>query len=541
MSARNIIRRDRLAYLSFMLLALLGGFAILYSTRWGAIVYSDSTAYILSARSLLAGKGLGIPTPGGSFQPLTHFPPLYPLALAGFGFIGMDPLEGARWLNVCLFGGMIVLVCESVYHFSRRFILALLIGTVILTSALFLNVFSRAMSEPLFFFLGFLSLILLAEHSCRRQWELLIGAGMAAGLACLTRYIGFSLVLSGVLLLLFTPKTSWKKRFTDIAIFVGLASGLCAIWLVPVFLKTQQFAARSFQLGDDLANAFREAKVSLIVLGWSWIPFTNYIKPLPSYAIRGWSMIALFGLVGILTLILTLLRARSSERKILENEILRLPLVFTLFALSYLLFITFSFLFSTPRNDLDARLLSPVYLSVLLIIFPLLTWAFSDGKPGGWLTWLPALVLGIIIAGGLVNSLDFLGDNYQNGSGYTSEAWKNSAVISAIQELDGDLALISNESSAILFLTGRPTYEVSERFLSAPAGTFTRYGDDPTDPVQRIFRSGQAVLVIFPTTFYWQLFPIYGERTQDRLDSLLQGLEIEKRLSDGIIYRYKTP
>ncbi len=343
-------RKESLVYLAFGLLGLVGAFAIIYSTRWGAIVYSDSTAYILSARSLLAGKGLGIPTPEGSFQPLTHFPPFYPLVLTGLGLIGMDPLEGARWLNVLLFGGMIFLVCGSVYHFSHRFVLSFLLGLVILSSPLFLNIFSRAMSEALFFFLGLLSLILLTEYSSHHRRALLIGAGITAGLACLTRYIGFTLVLCGVLVLLITPKMSWRKRLIDAAIFLGLAGILSAIWLVPVFLKTQQFAARSFQLGSNLSTAFSEAKVSLIDLGWSWIPFANYIDPLPSYSFRGWFMIALVVLLGITSLIVTFIKIRSSDKKILEIEILRLPFIFTLFGGIYLFFITFSYLFSNSTK-----------------------------------------------------------------------------------------------------------------------------------------------------------------------------------------------
>ena len=252
-------------------------------------------------------------------------------------------------------------------------------------------------------------------------------------------------------------------------------------------------------------------------------------------------MIALVVFLGITSLIITFMKIRSSDKKILEIEILRLPLVFTLYGSIYLLFITFSFLFSTPRNDLDGRLLSPVYLSLLLIIFPLLTWDFSDGKLGQWFAWIPALIMGTLVVSGLFNSIKILQDNHLNGSGYTGEAWKNSAVIKAIQGLDQDTVLISNESSAVLFLTGRPAYDVNERFLSTPAETYTRYGEDPEDTAQRLFKTGKAVLVIFPTTFYWQLFPIYGDRTQARLDSMLQGLDIIQRLSDGVIFRYASP
>jgi len=71
--------------------------------------------------------------------------------------------------------------------------------------------------------------------------------------------------------------------------------------------------------------------------------------------------------------------------------------------------------------------------------------------------------------------------------------------------------------------------------------TYTPYGDDPEDPAQRLFQADQAVLVIFPASFYWQLFPIYGDRTQERLDALFEGLRVDQSFDDGVIYRYSQP
>jgi hypothetical protein len=147
----------------------------------------------------------------------------------------------------------------------------------------------------------------------------------------------------------------------------------------------------------------------------------------------------------------------------------------------------------------------------------------------------------ILAVGGVEKSLNFIQNNHEIGSGYTSQAWMNSPTIQVIKDLNPDRALISNESAAILFLTGRPAYDVNVIDHDDPSEIDIRYGEDLEDPAQRLFKANQAVLVIFPTSFYWQLFAIYGDRTQARLDHLLEGLQIEQSLSDGVIYRYPTP
>jgi len=529
------------AWIIFGLMGLAGSLVVAYCTAWGATVYSDATEYILSARSLLDGKGLGIPGPGGVFLPLTLHPPLYPLVLSGLGWMGLNLLEGARWLNVLLFGLVITLVSAAVYGVTRRFILAFLLGLVIFVSPLFLDIFSRAMAEALFFFLGLSNLFLFVQYLRFPRWRLLVGAGITAGLACLARYTGFVLVISGILLLLVFPKGNWKKRLLNLGIFIGLAGGLAATWLLPLYLLTQRMAARSLQLGEDLAVALRDARVALIDLGWSWLPFSQLIEPPPSYAFRGWLMTALLAVVGTVTLIVAWKRLRSPGRQLTELGLIHLAGVFGLFAAVYLLFITFSFFFSSPRNDLDGRLLSPFYLALILTIFPLLTWVLWGGRLSRWLAWIPALGLVVLAAGGLDRSADFVQTNHRSGSGYTSKAWLSSPAIRAVKELDPGIAVISNESAAILFLTDRPAYDVNELFRTHPSETFTRYGDDPDDPAQLLFQKKQAVLVVFPNTFYWQLFPIYGDRTQERLDALFEGLRVDQSFDDGVIYRYSQP
>ena len=59
----------------------------------------DAAWFVSAARSLLAGDGFvtfgGVHVSQG---------PFFPLALAGIGLLGPDPLDAAGWLNAAAFG-----------------------------------------------------------------------------------------------------------------------------------------------------------------------------------------------------------------------------------------------------------------------------------------------------------------------------------------------------------------------------------------------------------------------------------------------------
>src|SRR5574338_844307 len=81
------------------LLAVGAFFLLLYSTPQGLGLNDDSIAYIAGARSLLSGQGyreIWLISAGY----VTHFPPVFPAALALLGrLLDLDPLRAARLLN----------------------------------------------------------------------------------------------------------------------------------------------------------------------------------------------------------------------------------------------------------------------------------------------------------------------------------------------------------------------------------------------------------------------------------------------------------
>ena len=99
--------------------ATIGFVGVILCTPNGIGIYSDSVVYVGVARNLLRGEGVTYFDDNGQMTTVTHYAPLYPFMLAGLGVAGVDPLEGARWLNALLFASNIMLASWIVFTSTR--------------------------------------------------------------------------------------------------------------------------------------------------------------------------------------------------------------------------------------------------------------------------------------------------------------------------------------------------------------------------------------------------------------------------------------
>ena len=87
-----------------LLIAVLAGLGtahiLVRTATYGAGISEDSVDFLFSAMNFLAGGGW-LHLTGA---PLTEWPPLFPLLLAAFGWVGIEPLEAGRLINATAFG-----------------------------------------------------------------------------------------------------------------------------------------------------------------------------------------------------------------------------------------------------------------------------------------------------------------------------------------------------------------------------------------------------------------------------------------------------
>ena len=213
----------------FVILALAGvGIVLVATSVYGPGLSPDSVAYIFAAQSLTSGNGYSMI----SGHPFVHWPPLFPTLLAGMASIGIDPLNGARLFNAAIFG-LIIFVTGHLLRTHLKSMTLVLIGTAfLLVSVIFLRVSIMAWSEPLFVLLTIAFFFYLSKFLKEQRFKFLILIGILAGVACLQRYIGFTLIFTGIISIFFFTHSGARHQTLKSASFFGFVSSIpLAIWL----------------------------------------------------------------------------------------------------------------------------------------------------------------------------------------------------------------------------------------------------------------------------------------------------------------------
>jgi 4-amino-4-deoxy-L-arabinose transferase-like glycosyltransferase len=209
------------------------------TAHYGPGAEPDTVTYLAAAHHLRAGHGFA--DIGGT--PLTLFPPLFPAAVAVLEWLGLAPLSAARLLNAAMFGLLVVLAAAWTRRISGSAPLGAAVALNVAVATPMVAMASNALSEPVGIVLVVACLALLTEAirtggassperrtpggRTGRLWTggsgFALLAGLAAGLACLTRYASVVLFPVGVVVLLLRPGR-WRPRIRLPALF--LAAGL---------------------------------------------------------------------------------------------------------------------------------------------------------------------------------------------------------------------------------------------------------------------------------------------------------------------------
>jgi hypothetical protein len=485
-------RRVVLALL--LLLALLGAGSLVLATRWGAGISPDSIVYVGAARNLLAGRGLSQPSASEVPSPMTQFPPLYPVALALVGSVGPDPLVGARWLNVLLFGANIALVGLLLLRHARASPWLALVGAfLVVASQDMLLVHAIALSEPLFLFTGLSGLVLLGDWSDRPRPALLVAAASLAALAFLTRYAGAALVAAGLAVPLLLGDRAPRRRVGALAAFAAISCVPAALWMLRNWLLAGTTA------GHELA----------------YHPITSRNLGTLRSTIQGWLLVEeapgffyaalLLCIAALLIVSLRACRRAPADRGSTDAAADSLPGVLALFVLVYGVFLFGSLSFVEAHAPLNARILSPVFLCLLLLAL-LAADRFLRARRGlAYKLGVAVLCLTFAI-GYALDARGWISLAHREGLPvFGSRPWYQSKLMQKVRALPPDATIYSNGFDAIYILTGRYAKSVPQE---VHPGT-KQPNRDLEEQLMRMasdLRRRQALLVWFDSiTWRWYL------------------------------------
>ncbi len=323
--------------------ALGAGLVLLRQASYGPSMGWDAVNYVVTARNLLVGDGFV--DLGG---PLVAWPPLYPAMLAGGGLLGFDPYAVAGPLNALIFGLTILVAGWWLRrHLRSRFLWMWGCISIALAFPL-VEAASEAMSEPAFVLFVTLSLAQIDAHLDGRGRASLILAAAFAALACLTRYMGVSLILAAVPMLLAT-RVAPREKMKRIAVYALIAAAPVALWMLRNFLVAGSATGARDRGFYSLPFIFEEAL--RIALGNWW----------------------LLGLTVPVLLALVIAAAHSMLRRAdrrkdapVASDVAWAPLrVFGGFALAYLTLLVAAMMSGGTWDGLQWRFLAPAYVPLL--------------------------------------------------------------------------------------------------------------------------------------------------------------------------------
>lgn len=413
------------------------GIIILANFQYGVEIGFDSVWYISAARNLADGNGYVI----FDNSPLIVKPPLYPILLETIGFLTrMDPLVAANIINPVLFG-LIVYISGLLFLkvLPSSPILAFLGTASLIVSLPLVEISSMARSDLLFVFLLVLCLFFLYNYLETKNTKPLLFLSLSVALACLARYVGVVLILTGALSILLTRYDNPKAKYTHFLIFSFISTLPLAIWAVRNFVISGTLfggrAAPLYTLSENISFAFYK------IMHW-YLP-DRFIFSRPILVL----MSVILGFMAGVSFALA-----NAPIKTLIKQTRPFLVGLFLVVIGYTAFLIISST-TTYYDQIDNRLLAPIAVPLNLLLFPVIEATFKPFK-----TRFAAKTIDLLVAGGIILCLLYPARttaavvNYlsHEGSGYLSRSWRNSATIQYLRENDlSDCTVYSNGAEAI--------------------------------------------------------------------------------------------
>lgn len=520
-SSFSMSDKDQYALRLFSAIGFIGTLGLLFSAKWGVGIWIDSVIYIRAARNLLNGFGLSILSGSGELMPLVHFPPLFPALLALIGLFGIDPLNGAGWLNACLFGANILLVGFVINRYTRSISVSIFGSVLMLASIDMLYIHSMAWTEPSFIFFALAGLCLLAAHIDNPKSSLLILSSSAIALAFLTRYVGVTVVATGIAGILLWDRRAYSRRIVDSVIFAVISVLPIGLWMI-----------RNLHLTGSITD--REILFHPITLGhfaYAMKTMSKWFLPgtVPLLIRESCLMVAGIGLLGLSILLFKRERVTSGSAK---QYLEKLPHLLVAFIGIYWVFLSISISFFDAATPLDLRILSPIFVSGLVLILCLAHGLFVSVKDAPVVKVISA-VLVILFAGCcLLRGASWGMNTRDRGLGYTAKNWKGSEVIQEVRNLASGSLIYSNGPHAVYILTGRNARRIPRKIYHVMCRPNDRYLAEMGEMEEELRNKG-GVLVYFDRIGRKRFWP-----TRKELHELLPLYSLVTT-SDGVIYKVK--
>jgi hypothetical protein len=411
-------------------------------TRHGLGVTPDSGHYLAAADHVVFGDGFT--RLGG--EPMASWPPLYPATLAVFRLMGVEPLEGARWLNLALLAAT-ASICFLWASARLRAPAAIVAATAAATLGPPITfIAGLALTDLMFVPFQVAALFACDMWLARPTRARLACCAGAVTLACLTRYPAVVLMWTVMAVMVWRGSGPLAARVRAASV-VACAAGLpLGAWLIRNFQLTGTLSGPRYASDTTLGEAAVAAGQGVM----TWL--------LP------WRVLLLGEGMGVAALLLMLaaLAAFSYRQRNAASSTVVLCLVFVAF---YLV----SLISSVATMQLDLigdRMLAPVWVPLVfataVVVAHLRHARFAERSA------LPSVVrvmCGVVVAGAVMvaaaRTASTVVESWRDGPGgasysnFNTAQWRSSPTIAWARQHIPASALTFATSPAAAYVVGQ--------------------------------------------------------------------------------------
>jgi len=479
---------------ALLLMVIIGSAVILlWVTDNGIGLTTDSTIYLSAAKSLLNGRGFY-----AFGEPMTHYPPVYPLLLAAAGIFNPDILISARWLHALLYGLNGVLFMLIVYVATNRSIFALLAaGILYFMSEYLLDIHAYAWSDSAFITFALLTVLCFIRYSTKQKPKWIYLTAAALSLAMSTRYIGITLLPAVIFVFLFFSQLQIRQRIRQALLIAGISGLPLAIWMVRNLIVAKTAFDRAVAHHPIDADSYHDLVSSL----------HNFIFP---STLTWWNNLIELGVIAtVFSIILyKLIKVDWKDHgRWLGSEVLILTGITT--SITYVLFLLISKAYFDALTLFNHRILSPVFIFLSLFAISIMyAYSVRTNNKAAWAVFLLCVLL--VGRANFVSTVDSAFFKRNNGLGLNSEIIHQSPLLEGLSGLENGLLLYSNGYREIGFITGQKTASLPQKYdaMSRIENPFYTYQVDTIcDDVER----GKALIVYSRLLPSWEIYPTSEE------------------------------
>ncbi|MBI5842401.1 MAG: hypothetical protein HZB19_20120 [Chloroflexi bacterium] len=418
-------------------------------SKYGLGVSTDATSYMFAGVNLADGRGL-IGFDGAEY---ILWPPLYPMLIGLLHLTGLSAFAAAHVIQFTAFA--LLAYFSSILFlkiFPDDFPLALLAAFLLDTGAVVITTFDMAGTDYLFAVFPIALALLINEYAEIQKKTTLTLLALTASVAMLLRYIGYTLVLAGLLAVLVYSRGSRLKR-TLRALYTGIFAIPPFLWMLNTWTATAD--GRRAPLSFD--EYIRQFTVGF--LGW----FTPSAPPAKDLTFLHFLLV--WGSIAFAIVLLILLARRVRVFTPLVASTLGFGLIYMAALFSNALVAYF--------NRLWGRFQLPVYVPLIVLFLVVIGTGLRylcASNPRGHGVAMVFAVAFLLFAGTaqLQQTINLMKDSVSgviSENGINTKEWNENSVQRYWNEHvpDGEYLLFSNYPAGAAFHTWHEVYASPRR------------------------------------------------------------------------------